>query len=60
MSAAGAVAVPTATDAVVLRVGVQEEVVGHVPFEGKLRAGRVINSRAVLVNESGRVFKSDF
>jgi hypothetical protein len=29
---------------------------GFVPFEGKLRAGRVVGQRSVMVNASGRVF----
>ncbi|MCP3138599.1 WD40 repeat domain-containing protein [Pyxidicoccus xibeiensis] len=59
LSADGRVALPTRTGAVVLDVTEAPRVVASVPFEGKLRAGRVVGDSVVLVNEQGKVFQAE-
>jgi hypothetical protein len=53
------VVLPCEAGAAILKVGpVSVGIVGTVPFEGKLRAGRVVGGEVLLVNERGRCFCS--
>ncbi len=56
LSSEGLVAVPTADGAAVIRVGAEFELLGRVPFEGKLRASRFVDGTVLLVNEQGQLF----
>ena len=43
--------------AAVLRVGTQISLLGKVPFEGRLRANRLVDGELLLVNEQGQLFR---
>ncbi|MES1184629.1 MAG: WD40 repeat domain-containing protein [Myxococcales bacterium] len=59
LSSDGLVVLPCEAGAAILKVGpVSVGIVGTVPFEGKLRAGRVVGGEVLLVNERGRCFRS--
>lgn len=56
-----AAALPCSAGAVVVRVtdaGVER--LGLVPFEGKLRAGRVVGEESLMVNEQGQLFRASW
>lgn len=57
LSPDGDVIVPAANGAAVVRLGAEVSVRGFGVFEGKLRAGRVVGSEVLLVNEAGRLFR---
>jgi WD40 repeat protein len=59
LSPDGLVVLPSEAGATILKVeAASVEVVGTVPFDGKLRAGRVVTGEVLLVNERGRCFRS--
>lgn len=57
LSPEGIVAVPAKDGAAVLRVAAAISMLGLVPFDGKLRASRVVDGEILLVNERGRLFR---
>jgi WD40 repeat protein len=58
LSPDGVVVVPAKAGAAILRLDEADAtVLGHVAFEGKLRASRVVDGLIVLVNDQGRVFR---
>ncbi|RLB49445.1 MAG: hypothetical protein DRJ42_21035, partial [Deltaproteobacteria bacterium] len=59
LSVDGLVAVRSAAGAAILRVTDDgAAVLGHVPFEGKLRASRFVDGQTLLVNHEGRLFRA--
>ena len=57
LSPEGLIVVPTAKGAAVIRVANEPSVVGRVPFEGTLRASRIVDDEVLLVNEHGQLFR---
>jgi WD40 repeat protein len=57
LSSEGCVVVPSAAGATVIHIGGELSVVGHVPFEGTLRASRIVDDEVLLVNEHGQLFR---
>jgi len=57
LSPDGIVAVPAERGAAVLHVAAACALLGVVPFEGKLRASRVVGEEILLVNERGKLFR---
>lgn len=58
LSLDGLVALPCESGAAVLKIDATlARMLGTVPFEGKLRAGRVAGDEVLLVNERGRCFR---
>jgi WD40 repeat protein len=58
LSPDGLVAVPCESRVAIFRVDpISTSLLGFVPFEGKLRAGRVAGGEVLLVNETGRCFR---
>jgi hypothetical protein len=49
---------PTESGAALLRLTPEPTLVGTVPFEGKLRASRVLDDCVILINEKGKVFSA--
>jgi hypothetical protein len=41
----------------VIRISAEPSLLGRVPFEGKLRASRVVDGEVLLVNEQGTLFR---
>lgn len=59
LSPEGFVAVPCEKGAAILQVGPSlTSLKGFMPFQGKLRAGRVIRGEVLLVNEVGHLFRT--
>jgi WD40 repeat protein len=58
LSPAQEVVLPALGGAAIVSVASEQSVLGLVPFEGKLRAARIVDGEALLVNETGKLFRS--
>ena len=57
----GRVAIPCSSGAAVIAVNEDAAAFhGFVPFEGKLRAGRIVDGQSLMVNEKGQLYRALF
>jgi len=53
------VVLPTKDGAAVVTLSPEASLTYTIPFEGKLRASRILDDHIIFINEKGRIFRSE-